>query len=218
MDPSGIAALLALAGIPVTLVVARWQKRTALEQAEASHRTALEVAEANHRAALEQAEANHRTALSVAEASRRSALEVVKETHRNELKSAHLLADIEQERLRRQVSQTTAVQFQGAIDRFRRAVLAEAVRTDELQDYYNDIHEFEHVLSMVASSEVRGHAFGIKRIAEEILLSAQDLALEARAELWRERVTPKRGQLDDAINQELRSPWPPRMSRQRPLA
>lgn len=210
MDLSGIAALLALAGIPATLVVARWQKRAALEQAEASHRSATEVAEANHRAALEQAEANHRTALSVAEASRRSALEVVRATHQNDMEMAHRAAVIERERLMQQLSHNTAVQFQGAIDRLRRAALAETVRTDEMRDAYHDIHELEHVLCMVASGEVRNFAWAVKRRAEQILRSVDGLPLEARAELWRERVTPERARLDEAINQEVRSiPWSP---------
>ncbi|MGW1254474.1 hypothetical protein ACWD5Q_04625 [Streptomyces sp. NPDC002513] len=53
MSLTGIAAVLALAGIPVSVLVARWQMRTALAQAEASHRTALEAAEASHRSTLE---------------------------------------------------------------------------------------------------------------------------------------------------------------------
>jgi len=43
MSLTGIAAVLALAGIPVSVLVARWQMRTALAQAEASHRSTLEV-------------------------------------------------------------------------------------------------------------------------------------------------------------------------------
>jgi hypothetical protein len=53
MDLAGIAAILALAGIPVSVLLGRWQMRTALAQARESHRTAMEVAEANHRNALE---------------------------------------------------------------------------------------------------------------------------------------------------------------------
>ncbi|MGW5017107.1 hypothetical protein [Streptomyces cacaoi] len=53
MDLAGIAAILALAGIPVSVLLGRWQMRTALAQARESHRTAMEVAEANHRSALE---------------------------------------------------------------------------------------------------------------------------------------------------------------------
>jgi hypothetical protein len=53
MSLAGIAAVLALAGIPVSVLVAHWQMRTTLAQAEASHRTALAAAEANHRSALE---------------------------------------------------------------------------------------------------------------------------------------------------------------------
>ncbi|MFC8222398.1 hypothetical protein ACFUTY_30055 [Streptomyces sp. NPDC057362] len=53
MSLTGIAAVLALAGIPVSVLVARWQMRTTLAQAEASHRTALEAAKASHRSALE---------------------------------------------------------------------------------------------------------------------------------------------------------------------
>ncbi|MFJ9139062.1 hypothetical protein ACIRRT_38985 [Streptomyces sp. NPDC102256] len=53
MDLAGIAAILALAGIPVSVLLGRWQIRTALAQARENHRTAMEVAEANHRSALE---------------------------------------------------------------------------------------------------------------------------------------------------------------------
>jgi hypothetical protein len=60
MNPSGVAAILALGSIPVSVLLARWQMRTALRQAEASHRSALEVAEANHRSASEVAEGHVR--------------------------------------------------------------------------------------------------------------------------------------------------------------
>jgi hypothetical protein len=53
MDLSGIAAILALASIPVSVLIARWQMRAMLAQSEANHRAALEAAEANHRSALE---------------------------------------------------------------------------------------------------------------------------------------------------------------------
>ncbi|MEU1145017.1 hypothetical protein ACFYO9_07885 [Streptomyces sp. NPDC005863] len=209
MELSGIAALLALAGIPVTVVVARWQKRTALEQAEAAHHTAIEVAEANHRAAMEQAQANHRTALSVAEAAQQTALELEAATHRNALRLAQKQAETEQERLRWQVRQTTYTQFQSAIDRLRRAVLAEEVMSDEMKDAYHDIHEFHHVLGMVAGAEVRGLAWSIKLGAEGVMDSVHGLPSEARAELWREVISPRRAQLDEVINRELDRPFRP---------
>ncbi|MEU6341824.1 hypothetical protein ABZ883_12855 [Streptomyces sp. NPDC046977] len=53
MDLAGIAAIFALAGIPVSVLLGRWQMRTALAQTRESHRTAIELAEANHRHALE---------------------------------------------------------------------------------------------------------------------------------------------------------------------
>lgn len=62
MDLSGVAAALALLSIPVSVLIARWQMRTALAQSEANHRAAMQLAKANHRAALEVVDANHQKA------------------------------------------------------------------------------------------------------------------------------------------------------------
>lgn len=63
MDLAGVAAVIALSGIPGSVLVGHWQRRAVLQQAESAYRAALETAEANHRTALEAAEANHRTAM-----------------------------------------------------------------------------------------------------------------------------------------------------------
>ncbi|MYS09292.1 hypothetical protein GTW71_23295 [Streptomyces sp. SID6041] len=52
MDIAGIAALVALVGTPVSVLVAHWQKRTALQQTHALNQAARETAEAADRAAL----------------------------------------------------------------------------------------------------------------------------------------------------------------------
>lgn len=88
MDLTGIAALVALAGIPVSVLVAHWQKRTALQQTQALNRAARETAEAAHRAALAQAEAGHRAA-------REAALEQAAAAHQAalaQLEAAHQAA------------------------------------------------------------------------------------------------------------------------------
>ncbi|MFD8076084.1 hypothetical protein ACFV3E_25925 [Streptomyces sp. NPDC059718] len=53
MDLTAVAAVVGLTGIPVSLLVAQWQKRAALAQAAAAYRAALDSAETNHRAALD---------------------------------------------------------------------------------------------------------------------------------------------------------------------
>ncbi|MFE7357745.1 hypothetical protein ACFU8Q_32580 [Streptomyces sp. NPDC057543] len=57
MGPTSIAALLALTSIPVSVLVARWQARTALAQVEATSRSAIAQAEATYRAAVDAVEA-----------------------------------------------------------------------------------------------------------------------------------------------------------------
>ncbi|MFF8940830.1 hypothetical protein ACF1A5_00870 [Streptomyces sp. NPDC014864] len=53
MDLSGVAAILALAGVPVSVLIARWQMRAMLAQAEISHRATLEAAQLTQQGALE---------------------------------------------------------------------------------------------------------------------------------------------------------------------
>lgn len=53
MNLANIAAILALASIPVNVLIARWQARTAIQQAEAANSAALKVAEQNHQASLD---------------------------------------------------------------------------------------------------------------------------------------------------------------------
>lgn len=88
MDLSGVAAAFALLSIPASVLIARWQMRTALAQSEANHRAAMEVAEANHRAALEIVDANHQKANEAAEANHRRALELAVEGHRSAIEVA----------------------------------------------------------------------------------------------------------------------------------
>ncbi|MET9536856.1 hypothetical protein ABZY16_05015 [Streptomyces sp. NPDC006553] len=92
MDLTGIAALVALAGIPVSVLVAHWQKRTALQQTHALNQAARQTAESAHQAALAQAEAGHRaareSALEQAAAAHQAALAQLEAAHRAALSQA----------------------------------------------------------------------------------------------------------------------------------
>ncbi|MEK9520525.1 hypothetical protein MIU24_14135 [Streptomyces venezuelae] len=131
MDLTGIAALVALAGIPVSVLVAHWQKRTALQQthalnqaaretADAAHQAALAQAEAGHRAAresaLEQAAASHRAALAQLEAAHQAALTQAATAHQAalELQAAHAAAAHESTMTQAAAAHQAALELQAA--------------------------------------------------------------------------------------------------------
>ncbi|GAA2694310.1 hypothetical protein [Streptomyces lunalinharesii] len=196
MDLSGIAALCALAGIPVTVVVARWQTRTALEQTEANHRAALAQAEASHRAALEVAEASHRSAMAVAEASHRHALELT-----------HKQADAERAQLLWAAKQAAYSEYQGALARLRHALLEEVPDRVEIVAAGEAIHAGFHGISMLAGDDVKNAVIQIRVACTP--LWGFPRSPQANAELWEQRVAPLRIELDDAIRRDLESPYPP---------
>ncbi|WP_225840548.1 hypothetical protein [Streptomyces sp. NK08204] len=131
MDLAGVAAVVGLMGIPVTVVIARWQLRSALDQAQLAYRAAIEAAEAAHRTALQQAEAAHRTALEVAHAQ-------IKADHDKWLEEAQ---------------RTSFHAFQSAVGRFRRK-LEEGANRRELLNTASDLHDLQYELSLVCPEEL----------------------------------------------------------------
>ncbi|MWA16143.1 hypothetical protein [Streptomyces sp. BA2] len=197
MDLTGIAALCALGGIPATLVVAHWQKRSALEQAEANHRTALAQAEASHRAALEVAEASHR-----------SSLELTETTHRQAVELARRQAEFEWAATRWEARKTVYEQYQKALDQLRRLVLSETSDLVERSEAGHVIHDFHHVLRMVAADEVFSASVRVRPYCG-VLANSTSRTLQERAELWEKHVTPLRADLDNAIKRDLaEQPYP----------
>ncbi|MFE0804277.1 hypothetical protein [Streptomyces sp. NPDC058812] len=193
MDPTDVIAAVALTSIPVGVLMARWQMRTALAQSEASHRAALAVAQANHQTALAAAEANHRTALEAAEANHRSALE----TARNQVIAERARWIAEARRAEYKL-------FQSSLAQFRRALIADELEFKDLKEALNELHEAHHALRMVGPAAVSG-------VAQTILYGhclhitnhvdrSPGLAQQERAEMWRTRLSPLRTELDEAIS------------------
>ncbi|MWA08104.1 hypothetical protein [Streptomyces sp. BA2] len=120
MDLTGIAALVALAGIPVSVLIAHWQKRTALQQTHALNRAARETAEAAHQAALAQAEASHRaareTALEQAAAAHQAAMAQAAANHQAalQLQAAQAEAAHESAMAQAAANHQTALELQAA--------------------------------------------------------------------------------------------------------
>ncbi|WP_432129388.1 hypothetical protein [Streptomyces sp. bgisy082] len=197
MDLAGIAALCALAGIPVTLMVARLQKRTALEQAEAAYRTALAQAEAGHRAAMEAAQASHRSALELAEGA-----------HRNALEKAQHQAEFEWEMRRWDSRRAVYEQFQQAVDQVRRLVFSEADVLPETRETIYVIHELQHLVHMVAAPDAYSAAVTLYRSG--IASFPYGSMREYRVRKWNEEIAPLRAALDEAIRRDLETPFPRR--------
>lgn len=183
MDLSGIAALLALAGIPVSMLIVRWQMRAALDQAEMQYRAALETAEANRRSALE-----------AAEVARQSAAEVARE--QLELERARWIAELRGAAYRN---------FHNSVSLYRRSLLADELDTQELQAASREIHDNMHAIRQVGPDEVSVIASRMDRVCYGILMHIRrgmlGASLEERTELWKERVAPLRAELSDAIKQ-----------------
>lgn len=187
MDLSGIAAICALAGIPVTVVVARWQTRTALKQAEAAHRTALAQVEATHHHALEAADKAHQ-----------NTLEVLTRQHQAEVDS-----------WRRAARHAAYGRFQETLARARLAFLAEPIDSYEADLAGQEIHEINHEVAMVASDKV---AQMVSELTGRVrfLCTACGGTVERRRERWSRQVAPLRRELDEAIRKELGSErWGP---------
>ncbi|MET9035673.1 hypothetical protein [Streptomyces mirabilis] len=201
MDLSGIAALCALAGIPVTVLLAQWQKRTALRQSEASHQTAMAQAEASHRTAMAQAEASHRTALEVAEASHRNALEAAERAHQHALELAHQQEQARLERLRSQKRYTVYAHFQSALDQFRLILFNDPT---DLFTGWQQVHQAGHRLSM------SGTGLETNRIAADLVsectsmeyMDTQGTSTQELQDRWRARVSPLRTAFDAAVRRE----------------
>ena len=205
MSLTGIAAILALLGIPVSVLVARWQMRTALAQAEAGHRTALAQAEANHRAAMEVAEASHRNALEVTEANCRNALAVAREP-----------VKAERDRWMFEARRAEYRYFQVAVDQLRRALLNGVDRGD-LWDLYYEVHDSIHRVAEVGPEEVTD--------AARVLLDhcynmpwAWPASAEQRRDRWETTVSPLRMELDEAIHRAISGQETPRQGQRQPQA
>lgn len=209
MDISGLAALLALAGIPVSVLVARWQMRTALRQAEASHRTALEVAEAARQSAVTAAEASHRSALELAEASHRRALEAAEVHHHRALELVHQQAEADRVRWLTEARRAEYMLLQNALAQFRRALFARHLSFGDVQDAFIEVHQAELVIQSVGPEEVF-------RIAQQISMQCRAIAMmripregsppwEVR-ETWWSEVRPFRDELLEAVSRVLDDP------------
>lgn len=192
MDLSGIAAVVALAGIPVTLLIGRWQKQAALRQAELAHRAALEAAEASHRTALATAEASHRTAVAIAEASHRTALEVAR--HQSE---------VEEKRWTTEARSVTYKLFNVALAEFHQAFTGEDERLAGIA--FLELHNAEHLVRQVGPNNVYGAA---RRIVSQCGKLKRDFPATSGAEreaLWKEQVSYLRDRLDLFIADAFRA-------------
>ncbi|MFF8573535.1 hypothetical protein ACF07W_24360 [Streptomyces sp. NPDC015140] len=181
MDLSAIAALLALAGIPATLIVARWQKRTALDQAEAAHRTAMQVARATHESALATAEKAHDHALELL--SRQSRLEA--------------------DQWVRDKRHAAYTRYQNALSQARAAGAAEPRDMSEIDKALRELHVSYHEARMVANRRVADHIYRTDDRARNLLLHRRTGAVANFNRGWLREVAPRRTQLDQAIREGI---------------
>ncbi|MGA5069108.1 hypothetical protein ACPB9E_35995 [Streptomyces exfoliatus] len=181
MDLSAIAALLALASIPATLVVARWQKRTALDQAAAAHRTAMQVAEASHRSALAAAEQAHHHALELL--SRQSKLEA--------------------DQWVRDKRHAAYTRYQNALSQARTAGATEPRDVDEIHKALRELHVSYHEARMVANRRVSDHIYRTDDRARNLLLQRRTGTVANFIREWSLFVAPQRAQLDEAIREGI---------------
>lgn len=200
MDLSGVAAILALLSIPTSVLIARWQMRTALAQSEANYRTALGVAEANHRAALEVVDANHQKAMEAAEASHQRALELAAESHRSAMDVAGQQGAAEHRRWMVEARSAEYRNFENSLAEFRRAFLTHHADSDHLVDVLAELHRSRYYIGHLGPDEVVS-------IVERIDLLCQTLAMHVelgeRAEWWRSRIRPLRTNLSEAVKRAL---------------
>ncbi|WP_436995780.1 hypothetical protein [Streptomyces sp. enrichment culture] len=181
MDLSAIAALLALASIPATLVVARWQKRTALDQAAAAHNTAMHVAEAAHRSALAAAEKAHDHALELL--ARQSRLEA--------------------DQWVRDKRHAAYTRYQNALSQVRAAGAAEPRDMDEINKALRELHVSYHEARMVANRRVADHIYRTDDRARNLLRHRRTGTVADFTREWSLFVAPQRAQLDEAIREGI---------------
>ncbi|MFK0237755.1 hypothetical protein [Streptomyces vinaceus] len=187
MDATGVAALLALAGIPVSVLLTRWQMRAALRQTEAGHHTAMEVAAANHRSALEAAEAGHRHALELARAQTR-------------MERARWLAE------------TRRVEYrflQNSLAQYRRVLMAAEPLPEEVVSAFDEVHHGVNLIEAVGPEEVH-------RLAARILTACRVPAAAYQfgaapspddRERWWARIKTLRHDFHDTTKKALDEPW-----------
>ncbi|MFB6842120.1 hypothetical protein [Streptomyces sp. NPDC056361] len=181
-----MAAILALLGIPASVLIARWQMRSTLRQTEEASRAALVIAELNYRNALEVAEANHR-----------SALEVMRGQ-----------ADVERERWLLEARSAQYRLFQGAVARCRRSYLAQEIDVEEWEDALDEIHEALYAIGEVGPEELYGIAARLKRMCgtmADMRLALDSNSQASRARYWEDVVRPHRVELNQAISSALNS-------------
>ncbi|WP_415953799.1 hypothetical protein [Streptomyces sp. KLOTTS4A1] len=200
MDLSGVAAVIALLSIPTSVLIARWQMRTALAQSEANHRAAMEVAAANHRAALAVVDANHRKAGEAAEASHARALELAAEAHRSASEMAQQQRNSEHRRWMTESRSAEYRNFENTLAEFRRTFLAHQSDSEDLVDVLAELHRSRYYIGHLGSDEVIS-------LVERIDLLCQSLAVHVepgeRAEWWRTRIRPLRAELSEAVKRSL---------------
>ncbi|WP_329125081.1 hypothetical protein [Streptomyces sp. NBC_01353] len=203
MDLSGVAAVLALLSIPVTVLVSRWQMRTTLVQSEANYRAALEVAEANHRAALEVADASHQHALETAEANHQKALELAAAGHRSALEVARRQAEAEHLRWIAEARTAEYRLLENTLTQFRRLALANEVDRNALSDIDHELHQICYSIQQLGTDEVyrvATHIHGAFRAFSAFHVS--DTHSE-RETWWRGSITPLRAKLSEAVKRVL---------------
>lgn len=179
MDATGVAAILALAGIPVSVLLGRWQMHTALRQVEASHRTALEVAAANHRNVLEAAEAGHR-----------NAMELVRK--QEEAERARWLAEARRAEYRL---------LQNSLAQFRRTLLAPDPIVEDVLSAFDEVHESVHSIEAVGPEEIYHLAVRILvacRVPAVTFQLGRSPSLEDR-ERWWNQIRSLRHDFHDAV-------------------
>lgn len=202
MDMSGLAAVLALLGIPISVILARWQMRTALRQTEAAHRTALDVAEAARQSAVAAAKANHRSALELADVNQRRALEAAEANHRRALELARNQAEADRIRWLTEARRAEYRLFQNSLAQFRRALLARDLVVSEVEDAFNELHHAKLAIHSVGPEEVQFIASHVTAtcwlMTFRRLRRAASPTLEDR-EAWWSQVRPHLAELNDVV-------------------
>ncbi|OYP19189.1 hypothetical protein CFC35_35790 [Streptomyces sp. FBKL.4005] len=169
------------------MLLGRWQMRTALRQAEASHQTALEVADANYRIALEAAEASHRNALEVA---RRQ-------------------AEAERVRWLTEARRAEYRLLENSLAQFRRTLMVPEPIAEDVQSAFDEVHESVNLIEAVGPEEVCRIAV---RILGKCRMPTLDItfgrfpSLEDR-EHWWAQIRTLRHDFHDAVKGVLEGPW-----------
>ncbi|WP_190214438.1 hypothetical protein [Kitasatospora indigofera] len=205
MDLTGIAALVALAGIPVSVLVAHWQKRTALQQTHALNQAARESAAAAHQAALAQAEAGHRAALELqaaqTAASHRSAIALAAASHQSALEVARAQARAERDRWLLDARRASYDRFRECLGRFRIA-LFRGMDKEALDGITYDMHSIAHEVRGIGPSEAGALArdINIRCTSVTRLVGGPGTTREEREEAWSTWITPLREQFSESVH------------------